>query len=145
MTHNYIPWTDEPQSRMWLYKTNSSYECSGAKSNLYSSHNEGEWDISISGFVLEEQDSVQIHHEIIFCLESDSIVVSFSSSTGFLRLNIHQFWSQHITCYFLSSCIHGYCCFYRQHTSEKWRVRKLGSLRKSTKRTCFPHLRFPCQ
>ena len=65
------------------------------------------WDVSISGFVLKELDSVQFYHDIIFCLESDSIVVSFSSSTGFLRVDIHQFWFQLITCYFFSSCIHG--------------------------------------
>ena len=28
-----------------------------------------------------------------------------------------------------------YCCFYRQHTNQKWREREFSSLRKSTKRT----------
>ena len=49
------------------------------------------WDVSISEFVLEELDSVKFVHDIIFHLESDSIVVSFSSSTGFLRVDIRQF------------------------------------------------------
>ena len=39
--------------------------------------------VSIFLFVLDEPDSVRFHHDIIFCLESDSIVVSFSSGTGF--------------------------------------------------------------
>ena len=91
---------------------------------------DGMWG-SICGFVLGELDSVQFHLDIIFCLESDSIVVSFSSSIGFLRVDIRQFWFQHITCY--SFCIHGVFCF-STLTSEKWRVRELGSLRKSTKK-----------
>ena len=69
------------------------------------------WDVSIPGFVIEELDSVQFHHDILFCLESDSIVVPFSSSTSFLRVDIRQFWFQHITCYFLSSCITGVLLF----------------------------------
>ena len=39
---------------------------------------------SNTGFVIQELDSVQFLDDIIFCLESESIVVSFSSSTGFL-------------------------------------------------------------
>ena len=45
----------------------------------------------ITGFVIEELDSVQFYHDNIFCLESDSIVVQFSSSTGFLRVDFRQF------------------------------------------------------
>ena len=44
-----------------------------------------QWDFSIPGFVIEELDSVQFLNDIIFCLESDPIVVSYSLSTGFLR------------------------------------------------------------
>ena len=62
-------------------------------------------------FVLEEPDSVRFHHDIIFCLESDSIVVSFSQGIGKLRVDVLQFWFQHITCDFLSSCIHGVVLF----------------------------------
>ena len=51
--------------------------------------------LSISGFVIEELDSVQF-----FCLESDSIG-SFSSSTGFLRVDFRHFWFRHINCYFI--------------------------------------------
>ena len=58
----------------------------------------------ISRFVLDVSDSVQFHHDITFCLDSDSIIVSFSSGTSFLRLEIILFWFQHITWYFLSSC-----------------------------------------
>ena len=47
--------------------------------------------VSIFRFVLEEPDSVRFHHGIIFCLESDSIVVSFLSGTGFLRVDVLQF------------------------------------------------------
>ena len=36
-------------------------------------------------FVLDELASVQFLHDFIFCFESDFIVVSYSSSTGFLR------------------------------------------------------------
>ena len=54
------------------------------------------WDavdgVSISWFVIDVPDSVQFHHDINFCLKSDSIVVSFSSGTGFLRVDILQFW-----------------------------------------------------
>ena len=46
------------------------------------------WDISITGFVIQELDSVQFLHDIIFCFESDSIVVFFSSRTGFLRADV---------------------------------------------------------
>ena len=60
--------------------------------------------VSISRFALDELDSVQFHHDIT-CLESDSIVVSFTSGTGFLRVNVVQFWFQQITCHFLPSCI----------------------------------------
>ena len=42
-------------------------------------------DVSISRYVLDELDSDQFYHDIIFCFESDSIVVSFLSGTGFLR------------------------------------------------------------
>ena len=69
------------------------------------------WDVTISDFGLKELDFVQFHHDIIFCLESDSIVLSFLSSTGFLRVDIHQIWFQHITCYFLPSCFHGVLLF----------------------------------
>ena len=37
-----------------------------------------EWDVSITGFVIEEIDSVQFYHDIISCLESDSIVVNLT-------------------------------------------------------------------
>ena len=60
-----------------------------------------QWDVSVSGFVLEELNSVQFHRDIFFYLESDSIVVSFSSSTGFLRVDIRQFLFQHILFSFL--------------------------------------------
>ena len=53
---------------------------------------EGHWDVSITGFSIEELDSVQFYHDIIFCLESDSFVVPFSLSTGFLRVDFRQFW-----------------------------------------------------
>ena len=49
------------------------------------------WDVSIPGFVIEELDSVQFLHVIIFCFESDSIVVSHSSSTGFLSEDVVSF------------------------------------------------------
>ena len=73
-----------------------------------------QYGVLISQFVLDVPYSVQFHHDIIFCLESDSIVmivVFFSSCTGFLRVDILQFQFQHITCYFLSSCIHGILLF----------------------------------
>ena len=44
------------------------------------------------------------HQGIIFCLESDSIVVSFTSSTGFLRADIRQFGSNISPA---ESCFHG--------------------------------------
>ena len=78
-----------------------------------------QWDVSITGFVIEKLDSVLFYHDIIFCLESDSIVVSFSSSTGFLRVDIRQFWFQHITYYFLSSCFHGVLLFLSNNLRAK--------------------------
>ena len=53
--------------------------------------------VSISGCVLDELDSVQFHHDISFCLELDYIVLSFSSGTGFLGVDVVQFWYQYIT------------------------------------------------
>ena len=43
-----------------------------------------QFDVANTGFVIQELDSVQLLHDIIFYFESDSIVVSFSSITGFL-------------------------------------------------------------
>ena len=92
--------------QVWVYILNSSSE-----DLIPSVINRG---VSISPFVLKEPDSIWFHHDIIFSLESDSIVVSFSLGAGFLR----------------------------QLTNEKWRVREFGSLRKSTKRrNPDPHLR----
>ena len=48
----------------------------------------GMYTISITGFVIEELDSVKFIYDVIFCFESDSIVVSYSSSTGFLRIDV---------------------------------------------------------
>ena len=84
--------------------------------------------VSISRFVVDVPDSVQFHHDIIFCMESNSIVVSFSSGIGFLRVHMLQFWFQNITCYF-------YCCFNQQLMTEKCQVDQFSSLRKSTKKT----------
>ena len=93
-----------------LLRTNSRLLPVKSNSHLYN-FQWAHWDVLISGFVIEELDSVQFHHDIIFCLESYSIVVPFSSSTGFLRVDFRQFWFQHITCYFLSSCFHGVLLF----------------------------------
>ena len=41
-----------------------------------------DWDIANTRFVIQGLDSVL--HDIISCLESDSVVVSFSLSNGFL-------------------------------------------------------------
>ena len=70
-----------------------------------------QWDVANTGFAIQELDSVQILQDIIFYLESDSIVVSFSSSSDFLWVDIRQFWFQHITYYFLSSCSHAVLLF----------------------------------
>ena len=59
-------------------------------------------------FKIDGPDSVRFHHDVIFC--SDSIVVS-SSGTRKLRVDFVQFWFQHISRYFLSSCIHGVLLF----------------------------------
>ena len=47
-----------------------------------------QWDGANPGFVIQELDSVQFLYDIIFCFESDSIVVSFSSRTGFLGADV---------------------------------------------------------
>ena len=103
---------------------------------------EGQWDVSITGFLIEELDSVQFYHDIIFCLESDSIVVSFSSSTGFLRVDFRQFWFQHITCYFLSSCFHGVLLFLSTTYERELASTRAHLIRKATKKTDkFPPLK----
>ena len=100
-----------------------------------------------SRFVLKEPDSVRFHHDLIVCLESDSIVVPFSLGTGFLWVEVFQFWFKHITCDFLPSSIHSVLLFYidslRTRNDEiTWY--EISTLRKSTKRTnLVPHLRFP--
>ena len=72
--------------------------------------------VPISRFIPEKLDFVRFHHDIISCLESDSIVLSFSSGTAFLlRVGVLQFWFQHnyhlrfpfISVYMV------YCCLYR--------------------------------
>ena len=42
------------------------------------------WYVANTGFVIQELDSVQFLYDTIFCFESDYLVVSFSSCTGFL-------------------------------------------------------------
>ena len=91
--------------------------------------------VLISRFVLDVPASVQFHHDITFCLESDSIVVSFSSGTSFLRVDILQFWSNVSPAISFHPVFMVHCCFYRQLTNEKWRVREFSSFRKSKKKT----------
>ena len=58
--------------------------------------------VSISQFVLDEPDFVWFHYDIIFCLESDYIVVSFSLGTKKLRvlsLNFGSNISPAISCH----------------------------------------------
>ena len=45
-------------------------------------------DVANTGFVIQELDYVQFLHHIIFCFEPDSVVVSFSSRTGFFGADV---------------------------------------------------------
>ena len=45
-------------------------------------------DVANTGCVIQGLDSVQFLHDIFFCFESDSIVVSLSSRTGFLGADV---------------------------------------------------------
>ena len=61
--------------------------------------------LSISRFVRDEPDSVWFHHDILFCLESDYILFVLFIRYRKIESNVLEFWFQHITCDFLSSCI----------------------------------------
>ena len=86
------------------------------------------WDVANTGFVIQELDSAQFVHDIIFCLESDSIVVSFSLRTGYLDnqcADIVQFWFNISPAV---SCHHVLYSFYRQRTTYEVRVNQSGLL-----------------
>ena len=102
--------------------------------------------VSISRFVLEKPDSTRFLHDIIFYLKSGSIVVSFSLGTAFLRVDVLQFWFQHTTRDFLSSCLYvELLLLSTTYEREMWSTR-IQSLSKSTKRTNpVSHWRFPYQ
>ena len=85
------------------------------------------WDVANIGFVIQELDldSVQYLHDIIFCFETDSIDVSFSSRTVFQeQMSFSSGSKYHLLFRFIM-----YCSFYRQRTSHKVRVNQSGLLR----------------
>ena len=57
-----------------------------------------------------------------------------------------QFWFQHIPAISFHRVFMAYCCFYRQFTNAKWRVREfVRYVSQQRGRTTFPLLRFPYQ